>query len=107
MRTNWSKVNDEKYKELTDRRLQALQESISPNTSTEIIISRINSILTESSRECQPKPKSSKQRPHKWYLQFKPLISEVKAAHYAWKNSGKPAKDSTEATTLKIKKAQP
>jgi hypothetical protein len=93
-RTNWQKVDKEMYSCLTESRLTALYETISPHTPSDILASRVNNILTECSKQCEPPPKKTRKTKHfKWLPELKPAVAASKRAFYEWKASDEPQDD--------------
>lgn len=87
-RTNWNKIDIEKYATLTDDKLSALHQTIMPDLHTDIVVSRVNNILTECSNQClPPKVKSRKVSKFKWNKELKPAIAKSKRAFYEWKKA--------------------
>ena len=57
----------------------------------EVVIGRINKILTTSAEQCCPKPKApGKPKLYKWCPLMKPLVAEVKQLFWQWKQQSKP-----------------
>ena len=84
-RMNWTKVDTTLYQEITSRRLNTLIEEINEDTPTEIVISRLNNILTSSADECSPSvnaKKNGKPKTFKWKPQLALIIKEKKASFW-------------------------
>lgn len=105
-KTNWQKVDIPRYRELTDRRLGALKGTITPTTHTEVIITRINSILIQCSSECQPPVgKGRKHTSFVWSSELKPLVKESKRAFWEWKQADQQKEwDCPKFTAMKLAK---
>jgi hypothetical protein len=81
-------VDRDRYASLTENRLTALYESITPLTSSDMLTARINTILIECSKECAPPPrKVRKAKRLKWTPELKPAIAASKRAYYEWQAS--------------------
>jgi hypothetical protein len=72
-----------------------LENSIDTQTHTEIIVTRLNSILLESSKECLP-PGGKRRTPgnFKWTPELKPYVQKSKLVFWKWKQAGR-LKDTT------------
>ncbi len=99
---NWEKADMEKYRALTNARLQALMDTLPDPAHPEILLSRTNSILYETSLECDPKA-TRKKRPkkgYKWDKQLQPYIKNSKLVHWQWKSLGSQPGENMEARKL-------
>lgn len=92
-RTNWKKVDRMKYQEITENRLACLENTISPEMHTDILLNRLNQILVSSSKESQPPPvktkKAKRERRSKWSSHLKPFVQASKHAYWKWKKAGR------------------
>ena len=90
-RIKWQKTNIVKYKTLTENRLSSIMKHTDNDLPVEVIISRVNNILTESAKECCSTPVTPKKaRIYRWSSNLKPFITEAKHKYFLWKNVGKP-----------------
>ena len=91
VRVHCDKVDQERYKFLTGERLKLLADIAGPDTSPNLIIQRINTILYDTSIECVPKQTKKSKRSNKshWYPQVKPLVTAAKRAHWECKTANK------------------
>ena len=87
-RIKWEKVDTIKYQTLTGHKLSTFLQTAGDDLPAEIMISRINSILTDAAEKCCPKPKKpGKPKSYKWDPQMKPLVKESKHLHYKLQQS--------------------
>jgi hypothetical protein len=91
-RTNWSRIDPSEYQALTDTKLEALESLLQQNCHPEIIIERLNKILSECSDACLPKHHGKKRKSTQftWLPQLKQVIATAKLAFWKWKQVGRP-----------------
>ena len=94
-RVKWDKVDTLRYGQVAGERLTTLLETTTSTTNLDVLVTRVNAILTEASTECQPPQKVAKKTNRKnkkfaWHPLLKPLVREAKQAYYEWKQSGSP-----------------
>ena len=78
----WQKVDQEKYKGITDRKLRALSEVIKDDTNTAVLIERLNKILLEACKESMPPAKKKgKLKKFKWNSELLPLVKKSKRTY--------------------------
>jgi len=91
-KTNWSRVDKVTYQERTEPLIESLLLQIHDDTPTDVIITRLNNIVTqccESATPSQPKSRSKKSK-YKWFSELRELMKTNKQAYWAWKKEGKP-----------------
>ena len=86
-KVKWKKVDKEKYATISSRKLDALTETTTSATHTDIIVKVLNKSLYDASMECQPTPrKPKKPSKFKWHPELKPMMEASKRAHWEWKS---------------------
>ena len=84
-KTNWKKVDKEKYKEITEIKLEALKNNMD-NLPAEILALRINSVLLDSANDATSGPKKKKSKRVKknnkgWHVSLKPIAKTALQIH--------------------------
>ena len=91
-RVKWDKMDTMHYNRITGRKLEQLSKYTDADLPTEVIITRINTILSETAEQCSPTPRPpGKPKTFKWNPALKPLVANAKSKHHLWKCAGKPA----------------
>ena len=103
-KTNWDKVDKDKYKEVTKEKLSCFIKTGGLELPAEIIVQRTNQILSSCAGECGPKQRKSitgkRKRTLKWDKVMKPQVRKIKDLTWEWKQMGK---DKTSHLFLQIK----
>ena len=81
-KTNWDKVDKDKYKEVTKEKLSCFIKTGGLELPAEILVQRTNQILSSCAGECSPKQKKSntgkRKRTLKWDKVMKPQVHKIK-----------------------------
>ena len=94
-RVKWDKVDTERYGQIVGEKLTTLIETTTPTTNLDVLVTRVNTILAETSTECQPRQRvinktNRKNKKYAWHPSLMPLIRESKQVYYEWKQEGCP-----------------
>lgn len=106
-RTKWNSVDKAAYSQETEVQLKCLQDQLSEDTPAEIVVLRLNKILTECCKDSTPpQPKSkSKNSKYKWNNNLRVLMKASKEAFWVWKSKGRPQSASNvDLNTMKAAK---
>ena len=110
-KVNWEKCDVAKYKELTHEKLTTLYNMTSDQTPPEVLISRMNNILSQASSEtCPPAKPRRDPTKYRWHRELKPLAEEAKSTFARWKEAGRIKQDAyykiKQAAKLALRNAQ-
>ena len=103
----WDKVDQQRYKDITEAKISQLLEYMDDDLPAEVIITRINQIVTSSAEECSPPVKPpGKTKTYKWSPILKPLVAEIKGLFWQWKNEGNKQRDPATPVYKKLVEAK-
>ena len=104
---NWTKVDLEKYSQLTEERLACLISTGGLDLPNDALVTRVNDILTTSAADSgakSAKRSRKKKREVQWSHVMKPLVKRLKEKIWLWKQTGKDPKSELIPQIKKAKK---
>jgi hypothetical protein len=105
LRVRWDKVDRVVYRTKTETKLTALKVQIE-DLPSDLITTRLNTILTECAKEaCPPPPKRKRKTRFKWHASFKPAAERVSTCYREWRKTSPPkASENRNPIALKLPK---